>query len=362
VRRPARHRSVIDTFFDHGVEGNLWAGNIVDICPVGALLSKDFLHKARVWDLDGNASICPNCSQGCNIRIDTRDNLVMRLRPRANADVNSYWMCDYGRHRYEWMNVVDRVEAPLVRGDTASCRATSWQKAMLALVERVRAARGRGAAVTVIGSPFHGNEDNGMLARSRPCSAAATWSSAPSGRRGDRLPGLPEAGAAPRPGRQRARPRGARLHAHGGGRRRRRRRHRHRAGRRAGRRSRGLAAAPTCSSPHGAGERGGHARRLRAARHDVRRGGGHVHELRGPRAAVLAGLQPPPLARPAWQILGVLLAGLEEGGTAPATAGRRVPALGDWHDEYSGLSYDVIGSRAPHQRDGATARRGGRGA
>jgi NADH dehydrogenase/NADH:ubiquinone oxidoreductase subunit G len=111
------HRSVIDTFFDHGVEGNLWAGNIVDICPVGALLSKDFLHKARVWDLDNNSSICPNCSQGCNIRIDTRDNLVMRLRPRANADVNSYWMCDYGRHSYEWMNVTDRI-----RRHSAGCR------------------------------------------------------------------------------------------------------------------------------------------------------------------------------------------------------------------------------------------------
>ena len=115
------HRSVIDTFYEHGVEGNIWSGNIVDICPVGALLSKDFLHKARVWDLDGNNSVCPNCSQGCNIRIDTRDNLVMRLRPRSNPDVNSYWMCDYGRHRYEWMNVHDRVEAPLVKA-AGNCR------------------------------------------------------------------------------------------------------------------------------------------------------------------------------------------------------------------------------------------------
>ncbi|MGH7448896.1 MAG: 2Fe-2S iron-sulfur cluster-binding protein, partial [Longimicrobiales bacterium] len=159
------HRSVIDTFFDHGVEGNLWAGNIVDICPVGALLSKDFLHKARVWDLDGGASICPNCSQGCNVRIDTRDNLVMRLRPRSNPDVNSYWMCDYGRHRYEWINVQDRVEAPLVRGDDGQLLASNWQKSVLALVERIRTARATGAAVTVIGSPMLGNEDNGMLAR-----------------------------------------------------------------------------------------------------------------------------------------------------------------------------------------------------
>src|SRR5215204_5690429 len=113
-----------------------WAGNVVDICPVGALLSKDFLHKARAWDLDGAPSICPNCSQGCNIRIDTRDNLAQRLKPRVNPAVNSHWMCDYGRYRYEWFNKKDRIEAPLVRdGDRLS--ASNWQQSIVALVERL---------------------------------------------------------------------------------------------------------------------------------------------------------------------------------------------------------------------------------
>ena len=58
------HKAVIDTFFDEGLEGNLWADNTIDICPVGALVSKDFLHKARAWDLDRVPSVCPNCSQG----------------------------------------------------------------------------------------------------------------------------------------------------------------------------------------------------------------------------------------------------------------------------------------------------------
>src|SRR5262245_25909181 len=156
------NRSIIDTFFDRGVEGDLWAGNIVDICPVGALLSKDFLHKARAWDLDGAPSICPNCSQGCNIRIDTRDNLVMRLKPRLNEDVNSYWMCDYGRYRYEWMNRGNRIEAPLVRDSAGKLVATGWQQAMMALVERARAAT---KAKRVVSSPFHGTEDAGLAAR-----------------------------------------------------------------------------------------------------------------------------------------------------------------------------------------------------
>ena len=58
-----------------------WSGNVVDLCPVGSLLSKDFLHKARAWDLDKSASVCPGCTQGCNISIDTRDEVVVRIRP-----------------------------------------------------------------------------------------------------------------------------------------------------------------------------------------------------------------------------------------------------------------------------------------
>ena len=61
-----------------------WAGNVVDLCPVGSLISKDFLHKARAWDLDKSASVCPGCTQGCNMMIDTRDDVVVRLRPRPN--------------------------------------------------------------------------------------------------------------------------------------------------------------------------------------------------------------------------------------------------------------------------------------
>ena len=92
-----------------------WSGNVVDLCPVGSLISKDFLHKARAWDLDKTASVCPGCTQGCNINIDTRDDVVVRLRPRPNLEVNRHFICDYGRMNYRWMNRGDRIEAPLVR-------------------------------------------------------------------------------------------------------------------------------------------------------------------------------------------------------------------------------------------------------
>ncbi len=130
------NRSVIDTFFDDGLDGTKWSGNIVDICPVGALVSKDFLYKQRAWDLDHTPSICTGCSQGCNIALHTRDNLVQRLKPRTNLEVNAFWMCDYGRHDYEWMNRGDRLEAPVVRSGGRGT-AVGWAEALEALSDRL---------------------------------------------------------------------------------------------------------------------------------------------------------------------------------------------------------------------------------
>ncbi|HKJ03036.1 MAG TPA: 2Fe-2S iron-sulfur cluster-binding protein [Longimicrobiales bacterium] len=154
------NRSVIDTFFDEGLEGTNWHGNIVDICPVGALVSKDFLHKARAWDLTHTPSVCPSCSQGCNIDLHTRDNLVQRLKPRENLDVNGWWMCDYGRANYEWINHGHRLEAPLVREEGATT-AMGWKDALGALLER---AGGAGKTVKAVVSPFASNEDLGAFA------------------------------------------------------------------------------------------------------------------------------------------------------------------------------------------------------
>ncbi|MGH7663966.1 MAG: molybdopterin-dependent oxidoreductase [Gemmatimonadaceae bacterium] len=94
---------------------NPWAGNVVELCPVGALLSKDFLNKARAWELDRAASVCPNCTQGCNTVVETRDNVVVRLKARPNDEVNGYFMCDHGRLDYRWLNRRDRVTGPMAR-------------------------------------------------------------------------------------------------------------------------------------------------------------------------------------------------------------------------------------------------------
>ncbi len=154
------NRSVIDTFFEEGLEGTHWHGNIVDICPVGALVSKDFLYKARAWDLEHTDSICPSCSQGCNISLHVRDNLVQRLKPRDNLEVNGFWMCDHGRLNYEWLNRGDRLEAPLVRSESG-VRAMGWREALAAFLEAAAGAAGN--AVRAVASPRASNEDLGAF-------------------------------------------------------------------------------------------------------------------------------------------------------------------------------------------------------
>lgn len=129
-----------------------WAGNVVDLCPVGALLSKDFLNKARAWEIDRAPSVCPNCTQGCNMTVESRDNTIVRLKPRPNPDVNEYFMCDYGRLNYRWMNRQDRVEVPLVRGSDALA-ATGWEEALAAAAAAIR-----GRRVYVAASPSLSNE------------------------------------------------------------------------------------------------------------------------------------------------------------------------------------------------------------
>ena len=135
-----------------------WAGNVIELCPVGALLSKDSLNKARAWELDRTMSVCPNCSQGCNMMIETRDNMVVRMRPRPNEDVNKYFMCDHGRLNYRWINRQDRVDVPMVRHG-ATLAGTDWQ---IALAEAAKLLSGKKAFV--LASPNLSNEALHLLA------------------------------------------------------------------------------------------------------------------------------------------------------------------------------------------------------
>jgi NADH-quinone oxidoreductase subunit G len=121
---------------------------------VGSLLSKDFLHKARAWELDKTAGICTGCSQGCNVEIETRDNAVVRLKPRPNLEVNRYFLCDHGRADYRWMNRGDRIEAPLV-AENGEHMAVDWDHALARAAQIVKGAGGKAVALV---SPGASNE------------------------------------------------------------------------------------------------------------------------------------------------------------------------------------------------------------
>lgn len=136
-----------------------WAANVVDLCPVGALLSKDFLNKARAWELDRTASVCTGCSQGCNIIVETRDNTVMRLRPRSNEQVNQFFMCDEGRANYRWLNRRDRLEAPSILGATGHAP-VEWDVALEAAARVLK-----GKRTFVLASPNLSNETLHLLSR-----------------------------------------------------------------------------------------------------------------------------------------------------------------------------------------------------
>src|SRR6185369_10846545 len=155
----------IDLFPGKRLE-NHYSGNVADICPVGALTNKDFRFRARVWYLDHTPSICTACATGCNIDIHHRRGEMFRFRPRHNADVNQYWMCDEGRQSYTRYQGEGRLLQPVVRdGDGWAVR--TWDETRRTVVTRLREVLGAsgGGAVAGIASAQATNEELFVFAR-----------------------------------------------------------------------------------------------------------------------------------------------------------------------------------------------------
>jgi len=104
---------------------NNYTLNTVDICPVGALTSKDFRFQMRVWFLKETRSVCTSCATNCSIVIGSREEQVLRYEPRENDAVNACWMCDYGRLNYKWINREDRLQTVRPRTWTAALKEIS---------------------------------------------------------------------------------------------------------------------------------------------------------------------------------------------------------------------------------------------
>ncbi len=129
--------------------------NIIDICPVGALTSRDFRFKSRLWFMQFADTICTSCARGCNTTVGVRDERVLRMVPRHNADVNGDWMCDHGRLHFAIANDDERLSVPRVDG-----RGVPYAVAAQRAADLLREAGDSAAAVA---SPFMTNEELHVL-------------------------------------------------------------------------------------------------------------------------------------------------------------------------------------------------------
>ncbi len=131
--------------------------NTVDICPVGALTSSDFRFKARVWEMNQTPGIDITNGKGCNVDFWTRNNLVLRITPRFNPEVNDYWMPDAGRKAYQLFNE-NRVSRPFIRLDGDNQAKTSWNNSYETFFEKLSSSKKD--EVLIVGSAHASVEDN----------------------------------------------------------------------------------------------------------------------------------------------------------------------------------------------------------
>jgi len=152
-------RSVLD-IYDRRLD-NDYSMCTADICPVGALETKDFHHKVRVWFLEETASVCPSCSNGCNVMLCTYKNRIWRLIPRRNDAVNQTWMCDAGRLNYGFVMDPARLRTPRVAQADGVADA-DWKVAIAHAATELDTFRKRhgGKALGAVVSAHLTNEEN----------------------------------------------------------------------------------------------------------------------------------------------------------------------------------------------------------
>ncbi len=131
--------------------------NTVDICPVGALTSNDFRFKMRVWFLAETKSFCTSCATGCNTTISARQGTIYRQTPRENNDVNSSWMCDYGRLNFHYLQSPDRLVRPSAKIVPPEENEPGWDEALLRAGKALRSYKG--SEVAIIASGRQTNEE-----------------------------------------------------------------------------------------------------------------------------------------------------------------------------------------------------------
>jgi NADH-quinone oxidoreductase subunit G len=152
--------SYVSTFDGHPYVAP-FSGNIIELCPVGALTSRPYRFRARPWDIEGAGSICALCPAQCNVTLTVRDERALRVLARENKEVDDGWLCDKGRFAYQSFHVDERITEPLVR-DGGQLRPVTWERALSeAAAGLMRAGENTGA----IASGQSTGEEGLLLAR-----------------------------------------------------------------------------------------------------------------------------------------------------------------------------------------------------
>ncbi|CAB3834355.1 NADH-quinone oxidoreductase chain 3 [Achromobacter animicus] len=158
--------SEITTFVGRSIESEL-SGNMIDICPVGALTSKPFRYSARTWELARRRSVSPHDSLGANLVVQVKGDRVMRVVPFEDEAVNECWISDRDRFSYEGLNSDDRLSAPMIKGTDGKWQEASWADALQAVAQglsRVRDSFGAGQ-IGALASEYATTEEYALLGR-----------------------------------------------------------------------------------------------------------------------------------------------------------------------------------------------------
>lgn len=158
--------SEITSFVGRSIESEL-SGNMIDICPVGALTSKPFRYSARTWELARRRSVSPHDSVGASLVVQVKGDRVLRVVPFENEDVNECWISDRDRFSYEGLNSDDRLAAPMIKGTDGKWQEASWADALQAVAQglsRVRESFGAGQ-IGALATEYATTEEFSLLAR-----------------------------------------------------------------------------------------------------------------------------------------------------------------------------------------------------
>lgn len=158
--------SEITSFVGRSIESEL-SGNMIDICPVGALTSKPFRYSARTWELARRRSVSPHDSLGANLVVQVKGDRVMRVVPFEDEAINECWISDRDRFSYEGLNSEDRLAAPMIKGADGKWQEASWADALAAVAQglsRVRDSFGAGQ-IGALASEYATTEEYALLGR-----------------------------------------------------------------------------------------------------------------------------------------------------------------------------------------------------